>query len=123
MTTIAYAGDMNPTHSLQTVQAEVRKILVDFGADHMNPGADMGSCMYTNEYDEHCIAGQVAVNLGVSVPGMGDDENEKTLDDVGAFVENFTDEAIVFLYEAQKWADMGYNWGRAVEKATGGDRI
>lgn len=76
-------------------------------------------CVYTTAKNkEHCIAGQILLELGGNIPGgyskfNGDDVNRLfTRFNVGIELD---DDAIVFLGNVQYRADLGETWGRSLQ--------
>ena len=62
--------------------------------DRMNPGEPGdGSCVYTDQYDDHCIAGQYLEDVGLGAPSYGHRDNSigfRTL----AFREKYRSELV-----------------------------
>lgn len=94
----------------------------------LNPTAPSDSiygteCLYTGPDGSHCIAGQVLVDLGLPVPGYGDEQNLgvsilgliEAEDDLAAA---FTEEAVNRLAAAQSAFDActarGEGWSTAL---------
>jgi hypothetical protein len=62
---------------LSTIEAAVGRT-----PDAMNPTNGLG-CFYTGEDGKsHCIAGQVLVDLGYTVPAYGEDNNQDAINDL-----------------------------------------
>ena len=101
------------TITLEQVQAEAAKVVETFGPKHKNPD-DGDGCSYTNVDGEHCVAGQIAVNLGAPIPGLMDDSNFSNVYEVEMWRPLFTSDALTYLYTVQDLADSGYTWERAV---------
>jgi len=80
-----------------------------------NPESDMG-CVYTDRYRKrHCVAGHVAHDFGVAVPGYNSTLNNNTLvTNVPSFVEAFSPRALELLANVQERADLGVEWGDAI---------
>lgn len=101
--------------TLDQVKAEAQNVLKTFGPSHLNPGILEGDgCRYTDEDGQHCVAGQILVNLGLEVPGLMDDDNESTVVNVDAFTERLTVDALGFLGDIQSIADQGVEWSTAL---------
>jgi hypothetical protein len=102
--------------TLDEVRAVAQQVVVDFGPKYRNPGIDdeYGTCRYTTEDGAHCIAGQIAENMGVPVPGIDSRNNEDVVKDVTIWRGIFTAEAEFYLAEVQKNADQGSPWADAV---------
>lgn len=105
--------------TLEQVQAEAANVVRQFGPDHVNPGVLEGDgCLYTNEDGEHCVAAQITVNLGASVPEYLDANNSEAIDKIDWYTDIFTPEAIEYLVNVQRSADNGDTWADSVAKAS-----
>lgn len=64
---------------------QVEDIVKTLPWDRSNPSLDaefgQGGCIYTSPSDpnDHCIAGEILVRLGYSVPAAGDEDNSETI--------------------------------------------
>lgn len=88
---------------------QVREVAKRLPENATNPG---GGCRYTVG-DEHCVAGQILVELGLPCPGDGDGRGFSMLDQA----ERFTEEARRAVTYAQSKADLGCAWGDALRHA------
>lgn len=103
--------------------AEVADELRRIAATHprkKNPTEGVGpyqTCIYTDKWRKrHCLAGQVAHNLGVHVPTYTSLENRATAaDQVQLWRETFTSDALNLLCKAQYEADQKVTWGEAMK--------
>lgn len=81
---------------------DVLKVVAKLDRNAMNATTeDGGTCVYTDYNGNHCIAGQVCVELGIEVPEADSDVvtlNEK-------FKKNFDESALTFLGSLQSYAD------------------
>lgn len=107
--------------TLDQVRAEATKIVTEFGSGYRNPGLD-DTCMYTDYNGDHCIAGQIATNLGAPCPDIDSTYNMDEVKVVAMWLDGtvFTDDAIDYLAEVQKWADSGETWADSVQKVANG---
>lgn len=64
-------------------------------------------CVYTNSGGDHCIAGQILVNLGRDLPPLDSEENDcgVTHPLMAKYVHGIERDAILFLEDLQRTAD------------------
>lgn len=106
--------------TLEQVQDAAQQVVTDFGERAVNPGVNDGDgCKYTDEDGFHCVAGQIAVQLGVPVPRLMDNDNEVLVHQVEGFVEVFELDALDWLTDVQALADDGTEWAKAVAFVNG----
>lgn len=93
--------------------------------DIRNPEREPQGCYYTVPGGGHCVAGEVIVRLGGSVPSWGDTRNSRSLwaltyvrgdfyFDIGITIPQ---ESINLLMACQTAADEGATWGESVRAA------
>lgn len=86
------------------------------------------TCVYTDQNDKHCFVGTVLVNLGVTVPALGDENNTQPFGVIVSLLEvqsdvQFTPQARTLLQHAQFRADEMFDgrpattWGEAIDYA------
>lgn len=111
--------------TVDQVRDTAQAVVARFGHDHRNPTVNDGdgtdSCVYTDAEGNHCIAGQILVELGKSIPAWGGLDNTGTVHQLlgGSERENtehgFNSDAVMFLASLQETADEGGTWGTALE--------
>lgn len=88
--------------------------------DCQNPVID-GNCVYSDEDGNHCIAGDIMVNLGFNPPAWGDHNNVSPIEHLieEHYPEEFDHNAIEMLLIGQNTADNlthcddPFAWGNA----------
>ena len=109
----------------------VADIMRDLPDEMMNPQGDGMACVYTSKIDNtnHCIAGEVLIRLGVTLPDTDSEENQEGIIELldrglGEYSsDDFEDLAIAMLYAAQCAADHASErhnplaWGIGKDKA------
>lgn len=115
----------------RTVTADdIRAEFANLDPDTRNP-VQGDTCVYTSWDGNHCLAGQVLVNMNLPVPGAYQPDNQHPIYTVFGFNEDdeftrwgdaaFTAEAVVLLAEAQQLADEFINgkpatWGEVIDR-------
>lgn len=73
---------------------------------NVNPfDTEADQCLYTGEHGDHCIAGQVLVELGLDPPKYHGDYNTSHPRVIPVFTDNFTPAALGRLIQAQVLTD------------------
>ncbi len=75
--------------------------------DCQNPVTEYGDCVYSDEDGNHCLIGDVLVNLGFDVPAWDDWNNSNPIHQVieELYPNNFHEDAIEMLAIGQQTAD------------------
>lgn len=77
-------------------------------------------CIYTDNKNHHCIAGQVLANLGVMLPPISSPDNNLGVHDLARasqFQFDIEDEALLILRRLQAAADIeNVTWGKAIDE-------
>lgn len=113
------------TITIDQVRDTAAKVVQRFGEDHKNPKGYDGPvvddadnmCVYTDPHGNHCIAGQVLVDLGQPVPEWGDTNNSIFAFELLSYGYDIEDQAIQFLTTMQSIADEDGRWGAALASA------
>lgn len=109
----------------------IADIMRDLPDEKMNPLGDGMACVYTSKIDssDHCIAGEVLIRLGVTLPDIDSTDNQEGIIELldaglGEYSsDDFDDTAIAMLYAAQCAADYSSErhnplaWGNGKDKA------
>lgn len=100
----------------EDVQHAAEKAVRDYGSDWVDPNAENinSFCQYTYRWSgsvKHCLAGHILAALGVPIPDVGDEGNNKTVINLIAGC-NFTSDAIDDLAYLQRVQDRSLAWGK-----------
>lgn len=96
-------------HTKATVEATLLQVCKD-NERTVNPDGQEG-CLYTDERGRHCVAGEVATQLGVEVPAYGHPDNSIGAEIAFEDMECFTPDALALLCGAQRIGDNYVPWG------------